>query len=284
MPIVQAKCIACNGNLEVDSQKEAAVCPFCGTPYIVEKAINHFHAASTKIESFHADVVNISAESQLETLVKSGETFIMLNKFSDARRVFDEITRKYPQDYRGWWGLIKVDTENLTRVKCSEEELEKYKSFLNNIYTVSSQNIHDEINAEYNKFMGKVEKYRREKQIKTKQLTAERDTLVTILKDEIAMLQDRKRRQIDIHNVVAWVYITFAAITIIGGAIFSEVSVWYVLDIFAVPVFLVVWYAINNSPKRPYNIKQAEYDSVISVKEKRIDEAYNEYQCKINVL
>ena len=43
MPIVQAKCTNCGGNLEVDNQQEAAVCPYCGTPYIVEKAISNYY-------------------------------------------------------------------------------------------------------------------------------------------------------------------------------------------------------------------------------------------------
>ncbi len=40
MPLTKAQCTNCGGTLEIDSSKEAAVCPFCNTPYIVEKAIN----------------------------------------------------------------------------------------------------------------------------------------------------------------------------------------------------------------------------------------------------
>lgn len=43
MPFVQARCTNCAANLEVDSAKEAAICPYCGTAYIVEKAINNFN-------------------------------------------------------------------------------------------------------------------------------------------------------------------------------------------------------------------------------------------------
>lgn len=41
MPLVSAKCTNCGANLEVDNTKDAAICPYCGTPYIVEKAINY---------------------------------------------------------------------------------------------------------------------------------------------------------------------------------------------------------------------------------------------------
>lgn len=40
MPFVQAKCTNCGANLEVDNSRDAAICPYCHTPYVVEKAIN----------------------------------------------------------------------------------------------------------------------------------------------------------------------------------------------------------------------------------------------------
>ena len=43
MPFVQAKCVNCGAALEVDDTKDAAVCPYCNTPYIVEKAIRNYY-------------------------------------------------------------------------------------------------------------------------------------------------------------------------------------------------------------------------------------------------
>ena len=39
MNLVDAKCTNCAGVLKVDDSKEAAVCPYCGSAYIVEKAM-----------------------------------------------------------------------------------------------------------------------------------------------------------------------------------------------------------------------------------------------------
>lgn len=41
MPFVQAKCPNCGGILAVDASHEAAVCQYCNTPFITEKAINN---------------------------------------------------------------------------------------------------------------------------------------------------------------------------------------------------------------------------------------------------
>jgi predicted RNA-binding Zn-ribbon protein involved in translation (DUF1610 family) len=61
MPIVQAKCTNCGANLEVDSTKDAAVCPFCGAAYVVEKAINNFNTVNNN--QILAQTVNIYGSS-----------------------------------------------------------------------------------------------------------------------------------------------------------------------------------------------------------------------------
>ena len=40
MPLVEAKCPNCGASLKVDDTKDAAICEYCSTPYIVEKAVN----------------------------------------------------------------------------------------------------------------------------------------------------------------------------------------------------------------------------------------------------
>ena len=40
--LVSAKCTNCGSNIEVDKEKEAGICPQCGSAFIVEKAINNF--------------------------------------------------------------------------------------------------------------------------------------------------------------------------------------------------------------------------------------------------
>lgn len=42
MPLVAAKCTNCGGILEIDNEKDAAICRYCDTPFVVEKAINNY--------------------------------------------------------------------------------------------------------------------------------------------------------------------------------------------------------------------------------------------------
>ena len=43
MPLVNAKGTNYGASLEVDNTKDVAVCPYCKTPYIIEKAINYYN-------------------------------------------------------------------------------------------------------------------------------------------------------------------------------------------------------------------------------------------------
>ena len=51
MPLVAANCTNCGGVLEVDSGLEAAICKYCETPFIVEKAINNYNIANARINA-----------------------------------------------------------------------------------------------------------------------------------------------------------------------------------------------------------------------------------------
>ena len=68
MPLVQAKCTNCGANLEVDNTKDAAICPSCGTPFIVEKAINNYNTTN----NIRADVVNVYGGNGADYVIRAG--------------------------------------------------------------------------------------------------------------------------------------------------------------------------------------------------------------------
>ena len=68
MSIVSAKCTNCGAALKVDNAKEAAVCEFCGTPFIVEKAINNY----TISNHIQAQVVNVYGSAAQDFDIRGG--------------------------------------------------------------------------------------------------------------------------------------------------------------------------------------------------------------------
>ena len=81
MPLVPAKCPECGGNVVVDSGKDAWVCDFCKTPFIVEKAIQTFNTTYnttnvnnvTNNNDIKADIVNVYESSVSDFVIKAGE-------------------------------------------------------------------------------------------------------------------------------------------------------------------------------------------------------------------
>ncbi len=59
MPLVKAQCTNCGGNLEVDSSKDAVVCPFCNTPFVVEKAVNLYKTETVNNIYANGSPVNV---------------------------------------------------------------------------------------------------------------------------------------------------------------------------------------------------------------------------------
>ena len=116
MPLVAAKCLECGGELQIDNAQDAAVCPYCGTPFVVEKAINYYTTQHvTNIGSIaHADI-HVNEDSGLEAKVKNAEAYLTKHKdYAKAEALFQEITENYSHDYRGWWGIARIMTREFS--------------------------------------------------------------------------------------------------------------------------------------------------------------------------
>lgn len=76
MPLVNAKCTNCGAELQVDNTKDAAICQYCGSAYIVEKAINNYNT----VNNIHAGVVNIYGGNSADFVIRGG----VLEKYNGA--------------------------------------------------------------------------------------------------------------------------------------------------------------------------------------------------------
>lgn len=75
MALVPAKCTNCGAALQVDNAKDAAICQHCGSAFIVEKAINHYHVHNT----ITADTVNVYTAAA-DFVIRAG----VLEKYNGA--------------------------------------------------------------------------------------------------------------------------------------------------------------------------------------------------------
>ena len=94
MPLTRAQCTNCGAILDVDPTKEAAVCTSCGTPYIVEKAINQYQTINNV--TYRVENAAISGIDPEYARIKGMAEYSMnCGAYEEAYKQYSEIFEKY---------------------------------------------------------------------------------------------------------------------------------------------------------------------------------------------
>ena len=129
MSIERAKCTNCGGNLQVDSTKKTATCPFCHAEYLVQDAINNYKIVN-EYNIQHVDTVINQDESSSTVQLRQMESCIsVLKDYKKAEEIARAVIRVLPDSYEAYWGLIRIRTEDLTTCGLSQklwDELDGY--------------------------------------------------------------------------------------------------------------------------------------------------------------
>ncbi|MDR0832491.1 MAG: hypothetical protein LBM99_06305 [Bacillales bacterium] len=120
MPLVKAQCTQCGAPLEVDNSKEVAVCPYCKTPFIVEKAINNFNISNANIYT-NQMVLNENTELKNKVNLLYREIRNKIKKANDLFEAYNRIIIKK--------GLILdgAERETLKDIQALETRFETMK-------------------------------------------------------------------------------------------------------------------------------------------------------------
>lgn len=101
MPLVPAKCTKCGADLQVDNSQECAICQHCGTPFIIEKAINNYHTyVSNNFTGANVTIMNGNKASFIERMF----TFLQDNNWEQADQYCEKILDIDPKEYRAYLG------------------------------------------------------------------------------------------------------------------------------------------------------------------------------------
>lgn len=103
MPFVEAKCTSCGAQLTVDNTKDAAICQYCGTPFIVEKAINHYHTT----QNITGSIVNIYGGNSNDFVIRAGK-LIKYNGVATEIEIPHIVTIIGEEAFMGCEGLTHV--------------------------------------------------------------------------------------------------------------------------------------------------------------------------------
>jgi len=87
---VPARCTNCGGILQVDPNQEAAVCQFCHTPFIVEKAISNYNVTVAGNMQIANATVNVQG-LDVKNLLSRAEEFVAQKKYRKAKEYFNKV-------------------------------------------------------------------------------------------------------------------------------------------------------------------------------------------------
>lgn len=118
MPLTPATCPKCGGILDVDSELEAANCRYCGTPFIVEKAISVFNTThnttyvtnSTSTTNISGSEVHIHQDGDdAQTLFDNLKALLSLEKYDAVTNTLEKLNDKFPADVRTYEAEVLYD-------------------------------------------------------------------------------------------------------------------------------------------------------------------------------
>lgn len=150
MKLVPAKCPFCGGTIQVDPEKEAAVCEYCKQPFIVEKAITNYNTTIINNPNFdganiHLDNASLVVKGKYgditdDDLFSMGkDALFVTSDFNAAKDIGDELIRRNCKDFRGYYVKgealfeLKADPKTSLGLLCKsydlapEEKTEKIK-------------------------------------------------------------------------------------------------------------------------------------------------------------
>ena len=133
MSLVPAICTQCGAHIEVDNTLEAAICKFCGTAFIVEKAVNNYNINSYGSLNINNAIINNGPTAI--NYVKRAEQFKKENDLHKAIEYYNKALDLDADCFEAFQGLINIKEEmvlnNVTEL-LNKQEIGKAIKLLQN--------------------------------------------------------------------------------------------------------------------------------------------------------
>ncbi len=183
------KCLSCGAVLKVDSDEKYIVCEYCD---------------STNVNPHAAPKNHI--EELVQNQLNRAESFVKLNDYDAAYFIYKELADKYPNDYRGHWGIVISKTKNFSFLDISDINLSYVKSNYENAVTTAPKSKNTFFISAWNSYIQNIQAHKTEQN--NKKIEEERKA-----QEECSILQraelQRKTIRIVVRIVFALAFIIF---------------------------------------------------------------------------
>ncbi len=136
MVLETAKCPNCGANIELDPKKTFFVCGYCGANILTKDATDAY-----------------KEEQKKEYRLKIADECLEKGILEDAEKIYKEISKEFPNDYRGWWGIIRSNPAEANRLDPMDTIYKKAIAF-------APKNVCEEIENNYQTRLDAINKHR----------------------------------------------------------------------------------------------------------------------------
>jgi len=156
--MAKLQCKVCGGKLSIDADGKSSECASCGMTYSQEVMQQML---GTREDPVHVTgEVKVSGISDADKLANNSKQFLDFGEFEKAREHCLRMSNEYPEDYRGWWGLVLADTRNLSWNPITPEVKDYYAKALKTADQKNAQVIRQQYEEAAKKFQIKLERWR----------------------------------------------------------------------------------------------------------------------------
>jgi len=97
-----------------------------------------------------------------ERMNKTGETYLKLGEYDQALSAFERMTENCPEDYRGWWGLIRSHTQDLTVVYADQDQISHWYA---NLKVMADDTSYQDVKEQYQGYLRKTAAHQAQEEI-----------------------------------------------------------------------------------------------------------------------
>lgn len=142
-----------------------------------------------KTESFHSD-----KGQDVDKLCRNAETFLKLNQEGRAMSIYKSIIVSDPDDYRGWWGIATIISNDFQDYETTR--IEEIKQNMNNAIKVAEERDARRLQKKYDEYVKKYEQIKKEKDERQAEEERERRRLLAEQEEERKrLLAEQKRKE-----------------------------------------------------------------------------------------
>lgn len=136
--LVPAMCTQCGSTVKVNRYNDAAICDFCGTPFVIQKAINKYNVNIKSIEK----VENLNVEGSInmgpsaDNLARRGLQFFKSGEIDRAEKYFNRALDIDCDNVYALKGIAAIEEVYEARRREAEEEQRRNELIGNVVATI----------------------------------------------------------------------------------------------------------------------------------------------------